>query len=408
MSTCRPGITHAMSYLFVVLLLASCGGGGGGGGTATLVYSGNTSQAVVTTTNSSKLTANVVGGGKAASTITGVTGVSAQSSNAAQNSGNGLVDVSRRLSRDILDIAVSTKGMSSAEQATAVQVDKTQPCDLGNGTVRIFGPLDNVTGTGTVTVIFSNCLNTGVTLNGRATMRIDAFDLGSFVITDATISFARLTLRATGLSLDVGGSLHNQVNLLTNTGTLTSDIVQLDNSTGLMTKTANLVLVGMYSPSILTPTSFTATISGQVFDSVLGYVDVTTPTLLGFDTVNQPFPSGGQILLTGSGNRSIRATGLPATLVSPATLVRLVRLELDLNGDSVVDNTATLKWADLSGPIGADLGDDDHDGMHNSWEVAYGLNPTVADAALDSDGDTVTNLQEYMAGTDPKDASSHP
>ncbi len=46
--------------------------------------------------------------------------------------------------------------------------------------------------------------------------------------------------------------------------------------------------------------------------------------------------------------------------------------------------------------------DSDHDGMPDDWEIAHGLNPTnAADAALDSDGDGRTNLQEYRDGTDP-------
>jgi hypothetical protein len=45
--------------------------------------------------------------------------------------------------------------------------------------------------------------------------------------------------------------------------------------------------------------------------------------------------------------------------------------------------------------------------MPNDYETAVGLNPTnPADATLDSDGDGMTNLQEYQAGTNPKQASS--
>ena len=43
--------------------------------------------------------------------------------------------------------------------------------------------------------------------------------------------------------------------------------------------------------------------------------------------------------------------------------------------------------------------------MPNNWENHYSLNPNVADPNLDSDGDGVTNYQEFRAGTDPKNAS---
>ena len=48
------------------------------------------------------------------------------------------------------------------------------------------------------------------------------------------------------------------------------------------------------------------------------------------------------------------------------------------------------------------LVDTDHDGIPDYWEERYGLNPNnPADAALDSDGDGLTNLQEYSTGSDP-------
>jgi hypothetical protein len=53
------------------------------------------------------------------------------------------------------------------------------------------------------------------------------------------------------------------------------------------------------------------------------------------------------------------------------------------------------------------LADFDRDGMADSWEVLYGFNTnSVADAALDSDGDGMINRGEYVAGTNPTNAAS--
>jgi hypothetical protein len=50
--------------------------------------------------------------------------------------------------------------------------------------------------------------------------------------------------------------------------------------------------------------------------------------------------------------------------------------------------------------------DTDGDGLPDVWEDAHGLNKFANDAALDPDGDTLTNLQEFIAGTDPQSAQS--
>ncbi len=51
--------------------------------------------------------------------------------------------------------------------------------------------------------------------------------------------------------------------------------------------------------------------------------------------------------------------------------------------------------------------DTDGDGLPDAWETANGLNPgDNADAAQDKDGDTASNLSEFISGTDPQNAAS--
>ena len=50
-----------------------------------------------------------------------------------------------------------------------------------------------------------------------------------------------------------------------------------------------------------------------------------------------------------------------------------------------------------------DAGDDDGDGLNNSWERALG---TYGRPAADYDEDTMSDLHEMLAGTDPTDATS--
>lgn len=51
--------------------------------------------------------------------------------------------------------------------------------------------------------------------------------------------------------------------------------------------------------------------------------------------------------------------------------------------------------------------DKDNDGLPNEWEVRYGFDPlNSADALKDTDGDTLTNLEEFKRGTDPTKADT--
>lgn len=51
--------------------------------------------------------------------------------------------------------------------------------------------------------------------------------------------------------------------------------------------------------------------------------------------------------------------------------------------------------------------DDDNDGMPDEWEIANFLDPLFDDAHDDADEDGYTNLEEYLAGTDPNNPVSH-
>jgi hypothetical protein len=53
--------------------------------------------------------------------------------------------------------------------------------------------------------------------------------------------------------------------------------------------------------------------------------------------------------------------------------------------------------------------DRDGDSMTDEWEIKHGLNRNdPRDAHLDPDNDGFSNLEEFMAGTDPNDPASHP
>jgi len=92
-----------------------------------------------------------------------------------------------------------------------------------------------------------------------------------------------------------------------------------------------------------------------------------------------------------AGQYSVKAQARDSLgLVSGWSAGRTVTIAGDRDGDGIPDSQ--------------DL-DNDNDGMPDAWEIAHGLNPLVNDADGDLDGDGVSNLAEYLAGTDPSVAA---
>ncbi len=402
---------RVISVGLFIIMATGCGGGGGGGSSVLpgIAYDGNTDPAAVTTTNAATLVNNVVGAGDAANAIVGPNATSAGSrsgvDSAAPSQGIGLSVLARRLVLYLQDSLAQDAAAPSQPRVAqaAIPVNETVFCD--EGSVRLAGTLDD-NGRGTLTVNYSNCRIEDARLNGRATMRIDVFDLSNEILTDMTIRFQLLTLVGPGFDVSSSGSVRSVVDLDADTTTLTARLVTRDNITGRKTKSENLTIVIEYDNILGLDSSFSETITGRVFDSVHGFVDIETDLPLFFSAPIEMFPESGQLTLTGE--LSAERTGyekIKVIAVSP----EVVHLELDLDGDDVYEITVVSRWVHLADEVNDDLGDEDTDGMHNSWETFYGLDPSdAADADADADTDGSTNLDEYLAGTDPTDAGDFP
>jgi parallel beta helix pectate lyase-like protein len=73
----------------------------------------------------------------------------------------------------------------------------------------------------------------------------------------------------------------------------------------------------------------------------------------------------------------------------------------DMDNDSLTNYTESINWTDPNDS------DTDDDTMDDYWEVTYGLNPNSAsDTATDLDNDGFTNLDEFDSGTDPSDTDT--
>lgn len=145
------------------------------------------------------------------------------------------------------------------------------------------------------------------------------------------------------------------------------------------------------------------TLQGRVYISDLGYVNVTTPTLLKLPTMVVTQPQQGHLALAGAAgqvfNWQIKNDGTPYNA--------LFTYHFTLNGPN--EFHYVYRATRLNNQLLTNFRDSDGDGMPDAWETYFGLNPADPnDAAQDADGDGYSNLEELQYLGDPKNAAVIP
>ena len=174
--------------------------------------------------------------------------------------------------------------------------------------------------------------------------------------------------------------------------------------------------------------------------SITKWVDTASPILLGKIATGSQFASA-QLIVRKGGSKPVEYYSLKMTNVMVTSLstggsvdenrltenislnfakVELTYIQLYPNGSP--ENPLDYGWdIAASMPFDSDTGssdndgdgysdqvdrDDDNDGMSDSYEQLYGFNQRVHDSDIDSDGDTLTNREEFYLGTNPTQANS--
>jgi hypothetical protein len=141
----------------------------------------------------------------------------------------------------------------------------------------------------------------------------------------------------------------------------------------------------------------TGTLLGTRLDDVRVGVDASDldealvdTVCFGLTLVPQCFVLGDLIESYLEGKIEDRFTPINETVEVPRAGAGCVVLRAPTGSDHVIEATV-VSCTDL-----------DDDLIDDAWELAYGLDPNDdADARLDPDGDGQTNLQEFLAGSDP-------
>ena len=415
--------TNLFAY-FLVLGLAACGGGGGGGSsTPSNTPSAGGGSSAGTPVGEAPAGGGTTGTGTGGTTVTrspvpdqvalNFTAATTPATVSATTSARLMSDTvtGSRLAQAIHSEALALIGQNSA--LTGAAVSQSIPCDTGSITVS--GNTNN-TGGGSLAVDYVDCKNGTDTINGPATLVISTYNTSSRIITDSTLTFVRAHFTGPGIDSDISGSQRTEVTTAAaswcnSTGCATERMTQ--NITLLLREAGNttrmtrsrLTVINEYE-SVNAPTFFTQRLAGNVDDDQLGSVSVTTATAqytgpwgdLYYSTRFQPFPDWGIVRIAG-------ATGVAT---SSSMGISLTKLQVDADGDGLFENNARMAMIALATPSGSNLNDSDGDGMHDSWEVAEGLNPRVNDANADNDGDGSSNYREYLVGADPTTNGSVP
>jgi hypothetical protein len=334
-------------FATVALPLAGCNSGGDGS-SGTIAPA---SAVVITKQNSPQ----VAGAGYQAvsqATSSSTTGSSALTGVVRSNDtgGPGLTRFAQQQIAMLASLGYST-GLNSVSAAV---ISKTVACDTPPaggtpGTLAIsVNDADNsatLTTGDTLSATFSNCYSSGQTISG-------AFSLSALTINgspgqaatawnaSATFSFKNLKIADASGNYTVNGAFSfsgKTTDGVTITVSVNGTSLTVEKASGATLTLSNFKFTSTNDDNTLAYSEYG---SGQVNDSALsGYVNFQIPTTTPFTGTDGQYPGSGSMIVTGANNSNVKVTAVDSTTV---------QLQVDTDGDGVVDYTITEPWSSLS------------------------------------------------------------
>ncbi|HEY0687228.1 MAG TPA: PKD domain-containing protein [Steroidobacter sp.] len=388
-----------VATVFLATMLAACGGGGGSGGDNTNPPAGGGGGTPPPTTNPP-------GGGGGTTNPPGGTGgntplpdqitysgVTTPATLDAQNSpviaGALLYELGLAYGDRPSSTAQVTKPRAVAKLSTAVakaskggrrmmQAVTTESCE-GGGSIEI-DDRTNDSVIGTVRFTYTDCIESGVTINGVMLMTIAAYDLARDEPTDFIASFHGYTeTTEDGASIDIGGSIHS---------VSTSQLVTITYHTVTRYRPENVEyrfenLIERRTP-LTQAGGLSVSVQGRMYHSTFGYVEVSTNPFITFSSYSLT-PTSGTLRLQGAQSGSIAVTFMPANQL---------RLSLDENGDGMAERS--LDVGSLT-----QLGLTNHRAVANAgpdMTIVQGQTATIRGSGSDWENDPLTYEWRIVGG----------
>ena len=307
--------------------LGACGGGGGGG-------SPPASPAVINSGNAAAITQEVVGVGLGAGAFGDAIG------------GGGILSADGGSNA----LALGTMRRTTAAQRVqpSARFGPTVSECLVSGSLVLSGSLNSdvtLTRGDRIDVDANGCDDgAGAVYDGGMTLVVTSFSgdiLRDQYLLGADFTLAGFTVTEGNETTIGDGAVELELDL---TEPLVSEITmagpRLDFRSGsdawILRDFAVSVVEDSRGVNLLTRSAGTGTLEGSGFEGAVDFV-----TVLPFVATGDDYPASGEVLITGASGATIRATAL-----NPATL----QLAIDLDGDSVVDETQQIPWSSVVGP----------------------------------------------------------
>lgn len=255
-----------------------------------------------------------------------------------------------------------------------------------------------ISGNGTVGVLIADVGTTG---NFVCNNRIGPAAMAGTSFID---QFDGVWLTAGSTANTIGGNSPGAANVIT--GNVGRGIVLFDGPTARQTFQRNSIHANGWQGIALYSGSNNAQAAPAIASAVLGLGTTITGNLTstpGTDFMLEFFASPGARDFIGQHPVKTSPGGSVSFNVTLPAIVAAGR-EIVVSATSLV----TGDTSEFSNPAIVTSVDGDSDGMPNAYESATaGLNPAnPLDAALDNDGDGFTNIQEFVAGTNPNNPTS--